>query len=139
MSKYLEDIRKELNAMDHRSAWAKGVNEYAQVFVDDLDEFMDHGDVTLEEVRDTRNLEHILLNGAENWYHYSWGGSSLCYNRQIIERLCPPSIVAKYPARANKREQWLDVQARALYQAYWRVRKAIAAVNKYFDVELKEA
>jgi len=130
MSKqYFEDIRKELNSMDHRSAWAKGVNEYAQGLVDDLEEWTEGGYVNLEDIQSAR-LEKILLNGAENWYHYSWSGCTLCYNRQIIERLCPPSVVAKYPARPNKREQWLDAQARACYQAYLRVQKAINKIKE---------
>lgn len=33
------------------------------------------------------SLEKALLNGAENWKHYSFSGCSLCYNSQIRERL----------------------------------------------------
>lgn len=32
-------------------------------------------------------LEKALLNGADNWKHYSFSGCSLCYNSQIRERL----------------------------------------------------
>ena len=133
MSKqYFEEIRKELDSMDQRSAWKRGVNEYAHGFVDDLGEFMDHGDITLSDMRNTNQLEKILLNGADDWHHYSWAGCSLCYDGQIAERLATPSELKRSHngnLQPNSREQWLDVQARALYQAYWRVRKAIRAVN----------
>ena len=33
------------------------------------------------------SLEKALLNGADNWKHYSFSGCSLCYNSQIRERL----------------------------------------------------
>lgn len=33
------------------------------------------------------SLEKALLNGADNWQHYSFSGCSLCYNSQIRERL----------------------------------------------------
>ena len=33
------------------------------------------------------SLEKALLNGADNWKHYSFSGCSLCYNSQIRDRL----------------------------------------------------
>ena len=61
-----------------------------------------------------------LLNGASDWSQYSWGGCSLIYDGDIAERLCTPSELKKTrngERRPNSREDWLDVQARALYQA----------------------
>ena len=78
----------------------------------------------------------MMLNGAVDWSAYSWGGSSLVYNQDIAERLCSPSGLKRvtnknglrdYP---NSREHWLDVQARALYQAANRV---VEIANKYFN------
>ena len=132
MSKqYFEEIRKELDSMDHRSAWNRGVNEYAHGFIDDLGEFMDYGDITLSDLRNPNRLEKILLNGADNWHHYSWAGCSLCYDGQIAERLATPSELKRSHngnLQPNSREHWLDVQARALYQAFLRVRKAVSVV-----------
>jgi hypothetical protein len=87
------------------SAWDKGVLEYAK-----------------ELKADTPNAatEKDLLNGADNWSHYSWGGCSLCYDEDICKRLCPPSEQNKKrngAYRPNRNEEWLDVQARALRQA----------------------
>ena len=133
MTTFIENVRKELEGMNQRSAWKRGVNEYAQGFVDDLEEWTEGGYITLEDIQDTGRLENILLNGADNWSHYSWSGCSLCYNYQIAERLCSPSELKKTHngmRDPNSREGWLDVQARALFQAYWRVRKAIAKVRE---------
>lgn len=95
-----------------RSAWARGVKEYAVELVENLE---------VEDIPDCRrDLEKILLNGAESWEQYSWGGSSLIYDVDIAERLCCPSELKKTrngERRPNSREQWLDTQARALYQA----------------------
>nr|DAP26633.1 MAG TPA: hypothetical protein [Bacteriophage sp.] len=65
-----------------------------------------------------------MLNGAQDWEQYSWGGSALIYDYDIAERLCCPSELKKTrngERRPNSREEWLDVQARALYQAASRV------------------
>ena len=133
MKNFIKNVRKELNGMNQRSAWERGVNEYAQGFVDDMEEWMENGYVSLEDIQNTNRLEEILLNGADNWSHYSWSGCSLCYNYQIAERLCSPSELKKTRngmREPNRQEGWLDVQARALTQAYWRVRKAIARVKE---------
>ena len=133
MTNFIENVRKELDGMKQRSAWNRGVNEYAQGFVDDLEEWMENGYVSLEDIQNTNRLEEILLNGADNWSHYSWSGCSLCYNYQIAERLCSPSELKKTHngmRDPNSQETWLDTQARALAQAYWRVRKAIARVKE---------
>lgn len=145
MSKqFFEDVRKELESMDKRSAWKRGVNDYAHGFVDDLIEFMDYGDITLEEVQGADNLalQKILLNGADNWHHYSWAGCSLCYDGQIAERLATPSQLKRtHDGNIQPRAgvHWLDLQAQALASAYWRVYVAINRVNKYYDMEEEEA
>lgn len=48
----------------------------------------------------------------------------MIYNADIAERLCCPSELKKTrngERRPNNREEWLDTQARALYQAASRV------------------
>lgn len=113
-------IIAELETRKDRSAWNKGVTEYAT----ELAESLDNWDKQPESVAELREM---MLNGADDWKAYSWGGSSLIYNRDIAERLCSPSELKRatnknglrdYP---NSREHWLDVQARALYQAANRV------------------
>jgi len=96
-----------------RSAWARGVQAYAVELVEGLD---DSADLCNEWM-----LQKELLNGAQSWAQYSEGGAALCYDADIAERLCPPSTVKrlKWGMRApNGRENWLEVQARALWQAH---------------------
>lgn len=122
-------IIAELNTRNDRSAWDKGVTDYAT----ELAESLGNWDKQPESVAELREM---LLNGAGNWKAYSWGGSSLIYNQDIAERLCSPSELKRvtnknglrdYP---NSREHWLDVQSRALYQAANRVAEI---ANKYFN------
>lgn len=113
-------IIAELNTRKNRSAWDKGVTEYAV----ELAESLNNWDKQPENVAELREM---LLNGADDWNAFSWGGSSLIYNQDIAERLCSPSelkrVINKNGLRdyPNSREHWLDVQARALYQAANRV------------------
>lgn len=98
-----------------RSAWAKGVKEYAFELVEGLDIDQD-----AEIIKGVNLSTEILLNGAESWSQYSWGGSALIYDRDIAFRLCTPSEFKRTGGgfkKPNSHEQWLDVQSRALYQA----------------------
>lgn len=121
-------ILDELNARKCRGAWDNAVNAYAIELVESLDDW----DKQPENIAELREM---LLNGADDWKAYSWGGSSLIYNQGIAERLCSPSELKRVTNKnglrefPNRREHWLDVQARALYQAANRV-ECIAA--KYF-------
>jgi len=88
-----------------RSAWSKAVQTYALEMLEELE-----SDYTAAN----------LLNGAENWEAYSYGGSSLIYDTDIAERLCSPSELKKTrngERQPNAKETWLDCQARALSQA----------------------
>ena len=117
-----DTIRAELNARHDRSAWDKAVTLYALDLLDDVQE----GANNMERLPiDGAELERWALNGANNWHQYSWGGCSLCYDKQIAERVCTPSELKRKHGGAyepNSRETWLDVQARALYQAIERIR-----------------
>ena len=102
-----------------RSAWDRGVKAYAVELVESLEDGADLANEVM--------LAKALLNGADNWRQYSEGGAALCYNADIAERLCPPSAVkrSKWGMRApNGRENWIEVQARALWQAHKVVEKA---------------
>lgn len=102
--------------MTTTSKWAQGVNEYKAELLEAYDEAKAH-DSSLE------LTEARLLNGASSWGEYSWGGAALIYNADIAERLATPSDIKRRTLKdglsswANRGEQWLDVQARALYQA----------------------
>lgn len=73
-------------------------------------------------------FEQIALNGAEDWGQYSQGGCALIYDGDIAARLCTKSELKKTnngEKQPNSRESWLNVQARALYQASRLVYKAM--------------
>lgn len=90
-----------------RGAWNKGVSIYADMLIENI--------YSADPV-----TEKTLLNGAPNWNEYSWGGCALIYDEDIARTLCNPSELRRTDngrRRPNAREEWLDVQARALYQA----------------------
>jgi hypothetical protein len=99
-----------ITATPARSAWRRGVKAYAL-------EMIEGAECELAAVAD---LEEELLNGARTWKEYSEWGCALIYDGDIAELLCAPSEFRKtrQGERApNARESWLDVQARALWQA----------------------
>lgn len=107
----IEDLRRAIEAEPARSAWARGVKEYASDLLDSMCPSTELCAATVQEK---------LLDGAGNWSEYSWGGCSLIYNSDIAERLCSPSELVRCKGgkrRPNCREEWLDTQARALGQA----------------------
>lgn len=119
--KAYNEIKKELEARKDRSAWSKGVTMYA---LELLEEYQERAAYEGREAADRTEFKARLLNGADSWESYSYGGSSLIYNGDIAERLCCPSEYKRTregERRPNSREEWLDVQARALYQAACRL------------------
>ena len=119
-----EDNSKE------RSAWGRGVGVYACELLEDLKTWSEWNDGA--ELPKTRaELLEASLNGADDWAQFSWGGSSLIYDGDIAERLCTPSELKKTrngDRRPNAREEWLDTQARALYQAFNKLYRIIRAI-----------
>ena len=128
MLKTINEVRKELEARKDRSAWDKGVTIYALELLEELEENRKYND--LDENLHPLELKSELLNGADDWNAYSWGGSSLIYNEDIAKRLCSPSELKKTrngERRPNSREEWFDTQARALFQAANRIIRAAQA------------
>ena len=116
----VNDIRESLVNDTQRSAWGKGVTAYALDLLDQLKEAVEGGYFDMENLLAPRMLRSALLNGAGSWSEYSWGGCSLISDRDIAKRLCTPSELKRTrngERRPNSREEWLDTQARALFQA----------------------
>ena len=110
----IEELTRRVEETKARSAWARGVKDYAIDLCGDLEDYTEDG------VIDTDDLWETMLNGADDWMAYSWGGLSLIYDSDIAAALCTPSELkrTRYGERCpNSKECWLDVQARALYQA----------------------
>ena len=120
MSTTKKQLLEAVAAVKHgRIAWTRGVQAYAIELVESLDDSADLANEVM--------LQKELLNGAQSWAQYSEGGCALCYDADIAERLCSPSELKRtnWGMRApNGRETWLDVQARALWQAHKVVEKA---------------
>lgn len=124
--KNLHEVIAIIEATYPRSAWSRGVKAYALEMLEELKEAVSQGWRDEDEFCNRSMIEKALLNGASSWNEYSWGGCSLIYNIDIAKRLCTPSELRKVTRNGeshselkdpNPREQWLDVQARALYQA----------------------
>lgn len=117
--KTIAEVMQEIENSKPRSEWAKGVKEYALELLEDMEnerKLAKEMDMTVY----APTLEVELLNGAMNWKQFSWGGCSLVYDYQIARRLCNASELKKTrngEKQPNAREQWLDVQTRALHQA----------------------
>lgn len=128
--------RERIEREPQRSAWNKGVNLYAFELLDYLEELAEGGYLHAEDLADRASRKKAMLNGAWDWSEYSWGGCSLIYDTDIAERLCTPSELEKTrngERRPNAREEWLDTQARALFQASARVSAAIAQETAHRD------
>lgn len=116
--KEMQKIREQLTATKPRSAWGKGVKEIAEGLLDKYEEI----------VRDREGSDSVppltekaVLNGADSWEQYCYGGCAMIYDREIAETLCTPSELRRtdFGRKApNSRETWMDVQIRAHIQAW---------------------
>lgn len=105
-----------------RSAWARGVRAYAAELCGNLRRAATYAAETgtPSPLTDRETVRAALLNGARDWSEYSWSGCALIYDGHIAARVCTPSELRRTHGGQrdpNPRETWLDVQARALYQA----------------------
>ena len=121
-TKYYAVVRRKLwerYGKEDRSEWRKGVNLYAhELLLKVFNKVIEYG----HEIPGTKEeLEKMALNGAKNWKEYSYGGCALIYDSDIASRLCTPSELKKKrygDCSPNRDENWLDVQTRALRQAF---------------------
>ena len=110
------DLLQKVENVKVRSAWDKGVKMYAIELLDDAD-----ANRECPEFTSLQELKEAILNGASDWMQYSEGGLSLIYNTDIAERLCNPYELKKTKNginNPNSRENWIQCQARALFQAW---------------------
>lgn len=116
---------------ESHSAWDNGVKLYALDILGDYSKMLDYakeiGGYT------PRFIETALLLGAENWMAYNEGGCSLVCSADIAKRLCSPSEMKRKTSRSgmilppNRIETWIQVQGRALNQA-WRLLRLTALI-----------
>ena len=116
----IKELINKLQNLKDRSKWGKGVTNYSIMILEKIQD--DH-----DQINDSitfKDLELLLLNGAKNWDRYSWGGNALIYNEDIARMLSTPSELKKCnngEKRPNRKEEWLDTQARALTQAFYKI------------------
>ena len=129
----IETILNRVNQTRANSAWSRGVKLYA---ADILNNIIDEGqtDFIIGDdgfLRQNSWTIHCLSHGFDMWVSISRGSSYMIFNRDIAERLCTPSEFRRAEKngffRANSREDWLDCQGRALYQARNLILDAIKA------------
>lgn len=119
----LENLRNIINSFSCRSAWSRGVRNYALMILENLESLDDSIDETSWAV-----INRALLNGAGDWREYSEGGCALIYDQDIAAALCSPSELRRVQngrRMPSRSETWLDVQTRALRQAAAMVKHAI--------------
>lgn len=100
-----------------RSAWDKGVTQYALMLADNIP----------DNLTDLAAVKAAMLYGAASWEQYSYGGCAYVYDSDIAAALCSPSEFKRCKGgerNPNRYENWLDVQARAIFQAANRLFRA---------------
>ena len=110
--KTINQLREAIENKPARSAWSKGVKLYALELIEEMP--------ADQEFYGSPADRKDLLNGAEDWSEFSYGGCSLIYDPDIAKRLCDPTQYKRTKEgqnQPNARESWIDAQARALYQA----------------------
>lgn len=136
MKKYtkseIEGMIKSLEAKEKkaRSKWGKAVLQDAQWLLENVIEGCDEP---------YELSEKLLLNGAENWNEFSSGGSGLIYDAEIAEHYSTPSELKNFLTKDGgvKRytnsagEHLLDIQARALRQAWWAIRDEMKGTTEF--------
>lgn len=111
---------EKIEGLKFRSTWQKAVQGDASWL---LEEIMDRHDNVVNDTMTFKSMEgfeNVLRMGAETWKDFSEGGGALIYNKDIAEHYCTPSELKKThngERKPNSRESWLDVQARAFWQA----------------------
>ena len=129
----LAKAKQTLEQRKDRSAWSRGVTAYAVDMLQQVADNYKDGYISADDLATLTTAEAAALSGARDWSEYSWGGCALVYDGDIAAALCTPSELKRTrngERRPNSREEWLDVQARALHQAFRRMYGAIRAARQ---------
>ena len=126
MKEVAKRIIERLEQKRARSAWNEGVRKYAlRMMRDYYEELLNFNPKLPIE-------EKTFLNGATSWKEASYGGCYLTCDEDIAKRLCNNTELKKTRCgalRPNKCEEWLDVQARALRQAWLLIKETSQQVG----------
>ena len=123
-----ETIDEKIKEKTKRSYWSEGVTKYALELSRELKENIIDGYFKAKNLTNSRKTEKQLLNGAKNWSQFSRDGNSLVYDYDIAGRLCNETQWERTrhgKRRPNRKEDWLDIQAKALQEAATRIQESI--------------
>lgn len=130
----IDELKKE--QQKQRSKWAKGVYEIA---IDRIEEMDSNQYITWYNLLNGALFAGLEENHKNIWSackDYSWGGCYLIYDEDIANLLATHSEAytkaGNLKDKPNKMEEWLDVQARAIYQAF-RI-----LVRNYKNIEVED-
>lgn len=132
----INELIKKIEAAKPRGAWSKGVKSYALWMLESgyIDGIRPADSLTLGELVNRCGYMFIKIGmfHSQAWNaakETSEGGCFHIYNWQIAQQLCSPSELRKCQRKdgsyrnPNSRENWLDVQTRAIYQALLLIQK----------------
>lgn len=132
MTVYYKELNK-VNDLNGKSAWARGVGEYAR-------EITDNYDITFDGTETTDDIKKKCLNGATSWWQYANGACALAVTEDIRDRLCTESEKksGKRPAavirECGRGATWIEAEAVALEYAFSRVKKAFNRAKKEMEM-----
>ena len=108
-----QELLQKLQEVKTRGALGAGRKEYAI----ELAETLECADVP----NNYRELKKLLLNGAQDWEQYSYGGCSLIYDGDICGRICTERVQKRKhygELQPDGGRTWLDLQAVVLSEAF---------------------
>ena len=115
----VNEIRVRLEAIKTRSCWERGVQGFALDLLENYKNICEYCENNGQPVPELN--EETLLNGADDWNAYCYGGCALIYDGDIAEALCTPSMLKKKDGgrlAPDSRHTWMDLQRGAYKQAY---------------------
>lgn len=99
-----------------RSAWDKGVKQWALDLLDGMDNKAEFSSLT--------SLLLEALSGSLDWKQYCYDDKGIISDYSIVEAFCTPTEKQRYISRLgalrapNADETWMDVQVKAATQAW---------------------
>ena len=127
---YTNELRKLVEEIPNTSAWKRGVKEYTDELLNNLEE---KSQLNGRLPKDEKELKEWLLNGATDCKDYSYTYCSLKYDSQIAERLCTPSEFKRKDGgriAPSRHENWFYEQAKALNLACLRIKDKFRLLQK---------
>ena len=127
---YTNELRMLVKEIPNTSAWKRGVKEYTDELLDNLEEKAQYYERL---PRNEKELKEWLLNGATDCKDYSYTYCSLKYDSQIAERLCTPSEFKRKDGgriAPSRHDNWFNEQAKALNYACLRIKSKFRLLEK---------